>query len=37
MSDRIRLFRVTAMPADTNPCGGVFGAWLVTAFKELAA
>ena len=29
MSDRIPLVRVTAMPADTNPYGGVFGGWLM--------
>jgi acyl-CoA thioesterase YciA len=29
MSDRIPLIRVTAMPADTNPYGGVFGGWLM--------
>ena len=29
MSDRTPLIRVTAMPADTNPYGGVFGGWLV--------
>ena len=23
------LIRVTAMPADTNPYGGVFGGWLM--------
>ena len=30
--DRIRipLIRVTAMPADTNPYGGVFGGWLMS-------
>ena len=27
MTDRIR---VTAMPADTNPYGGVFGGWLMS-------
>jgi acyl-CoA thioesterase YciA len=27
--DRIPLIRVTAMPADTNPYGGVFGGWLM--------
>jgi len=26
---RIPLIRVTAMPADTNPYGGVFGGWLM--------
>ena len=25
------LIRVTAMPADTNPYGGVFGGWLMSA------
>lgn len=29
MSDRIPLIRVTAMPSDTNPYGGVFGGWLM--------
>ena len=29
MSDRTPLIRVTAMPADTNPYGGVFGGWLM--------
>ena len=29
MPDRIPLIRVTAMPADTNPYGGVFGGWLM--------
>src|SRR6476660_6206843 len=29
MSDRAPLIRVTAMPADTNPYGGVFGGWLM--------
>ena len=29
MSDRLPLIRVTAMPADTNPYGGVFGGWLM--------
>ena len=27
--DRIPMIRVTAMPADTNPYGGVFGGWLM--------
>jgi acyl-CoA thioesterase YciA len=27
MSERVPLIRVTAMPADTNPYGGVFGGW----------
>ena len=26
---RVPLIRVTAMPADTNPYGGVFGGWLM--------
>ena len=29
MSQRIPLIRVTAMPSDTNPYGGVFGGWLM--------
>ena len=29
MTDRTPLIRVTAMPADTNPYGGVFGGWLM--------
>src|SRR5437763_2524621 len=29
MSDRLPLIRVPAMPADTNPYGGVFGGWLM--------
>ena len=28
-TDRIPVIRVTAMPADTNPYGGVFGGWLM--------
>ena len=28
-SDRTPTIRVTAMPADTNPYGGVFGGWLM--------
>jgi acyl-CoA thioesterase YciA len=28
-SERIPVIRVTAMPADTNPYGGVFGGWLM--------
>ena len=28
--NRIPLIRVTAMPADTNPYGGVFGGWLMS-------
>jgi acyl-CoA thioesterase YciA len=27
--ERIPLIRTTAMPADTNPYGGVFGGWLM--------
>jgi acyl-CoA thioesterase YciA len=27
--DRTPLIRVTAMPSDTNPYGGVFGGWLM--------
>ncbi len=30
MDARIPLIRVTAMPADTNPYGGVFGGWLMS-------
>jgi len=30
MTDRVPLIRVTAMPADTNPYGGVFGGWLMS-------
>ena len=29
LADRTPLIRVTAMPADTNPYGGVFGGWLM--------
>ncbi|MCW3798393.1 acyl-CoA thioesterase [Sphingomonas sp. BN140010] len=29
MVDRTPLIRATAMPADTNPYGGVFGGWLM--------
>ena len=29
MPDGIPLIRVTAMPSDTNPYGGVFGGWLM--------
>ena len=29
MPDRTPIVRVTAMPADTNPYGGVFGGWLM--------
>ena len=29
MTERTPLIRVTAMPADTNPYGGVFGGWLM--------
>jgi acyl-CoA thioesterase YciA len=28
-ADRIPVIRVTAMPSDTNPYGGVFGGWLM--------
>ena len=34
MIDRIPLIRVTAMPADTNPYGGVFGGWLMSRSEE---
>lgn len=30
MSDREPIIRVTAMPADTNPYGGVFGGWIMS-------
>jgi len=30
LADRVPLIRVTAMPADTNPYGGVFGGWLMS-------
>ena len=30
MSEPIPYIRVTAMPADTNPYGGVFGGWLMS-------
>ena len=30
LPDRDPLIRVTAMPADTNPYGGVFGGWLMS-------
>ena len=30
MPERIPLIRVTAMPSDTNPYGGVFGGWLMS-------
>jgi acyl-CoA thioesterase YciA len=30
LSERIPLIRVTAMPTDTNPYGGVFGGWLMS-------
>ena len=30
MPDRSPLIRVTAMPSDTNPYGGVFGGWLIS-------
>lgn len=29
MAERVPAIRVTAMPADTNPYGGVFGGWLM--------
>ena len=29
MAERHPLIRVTAMPSDTNPYGGVFGGWLM--------
>ncbi|MDV3257499.1 MAG: acyl-CoA thioesterase [Sphingomonas sp.] len=29
MGERIPIIRVTAMPSDTNPYGGVFGGWLM--------
>ena len=29
MAERVPVIRVTAMPADTNPYGGVFGGWLM--------
>jgi acyl-CoA thioesterase YciA len=29
MPDRTPIIRVTAMPSDTNPYGGVFGGWLM--------
>ena len=29
MTERVPVIRVTAMPADTNPYGGVFGGWLM--------
>ena len=29
MAERLALIRVTAMPSDTNPYGGVFGGWLM--------
>ena len=28
-AERVPMIRVTAMPADTNPYGGVFGGWLM--------
>jgi acyl-CoA thioesterase YciA len=28
-TERVPVIRVTAMPADTNPYGGVFGGWLM--------
>ena len=30
MPELIPLIRVTAMPADTNPYGGIFGGWLMS-------
>lgn len=30
MTERVPMIRVTAMPADTNPYGGVFGGWLMS-------
>ena len=30
MAGRVPLIRATAMPADTNPYGGVFGGWLMS-------
>lgn len=30
LGEEIPLIRVTAMPADTNPYGGVFGGWLMS-------
>ncbi len=30
MTDRHPLIRVTAMPSDTNPYGGIFGGWLMS-------
>ena len=30
MTERSPLIRVTAMPTDTNPYGGVFGGWLMS-------
>jgi len=30
VTERAPLIRVTAMPADTNPYGGVFGGWLMS-------
>jgi acyl-CoA thioesterase YciA len=29
LADRVPFIRVTAMPSDTNPYGGVFGGWLM--------
>jgi acyl-CoA thioesterase YciA len=29
LGERVPLIRVTAMPADANPYGGVFGGWLM--------
>ena len=30
LPDRVPAIRVTAMPTDTNPYGGVFGGWLMS-------
>ena len=30
ITERLPLIRVTAMPTDTNPYGGVFGGWLMS-------
>ena len=30
MSEAVPAIRVTAMPADTNPYGGVFGGWIMS-------
>jgi acyl-CoA thioesterase YciA len=29
LAERVPIIRVTAMPSDTNPYGGVFGGWLM--------